>query len=260
MIAVHRCDRRPEEMLQLAWTITNVPGRLARTRLISGLLTNPAPTVLSFINAHAFNLSWRSERVRSLFLRSDVLLRDGSGMKLLAQMLRLPAGENMVGTTFIPEILTQAKGRALALWGTSEPYISIAADVVRAEGHRVVSVLDGFQDIEVYREALLRNRPTLVILGMGMPKQEEVSIFLKDVPEGKCLFVNGGAILDYYGGRFPRAPEIWLRFGIEWIYRLMLEPRRLASRYLIGNFLFLVRSLSVRRAWRRSQRESRASH
>ena len=169
-------------------------------------------------------------------------------------MLRLPAGENMVGTAFIPEILDQAKGRALALWGTQEPYTSIAAQALKAAGHRVVSVVDGFQPIGVYREALSRDRPTLIVLGMGMPKQEDVSLSLRGALVEQCLFVNGGAILDYYSGRFSRAPEIWLRLGIEWVYRLMLEPRRLASRYLIGNFLFLLRSLSVQRAWRRSRR------
>jgi hypothetical protein len=76
---------------------------------------------------------------------------------------------------------------------------------------------------------------------MGMPKQERVALLLRDALAHPCVIVAGGAILDFLAGRFPRAPRALRRVGLEWLYRLAFEPRRLASRYLLGNAAFLWR-------------------
>jgi len=60
-----------------------------------------------------------------------------------------------------------------------------------------------------------------------------------------CLIVCGGAIIDFLGGKMPRAPRWMRRAGLEWAFRLGLEPRRLFRRYVIGNPVFLARTLSL---------------
>jgi exopolysaccharide biosynthesis WecB/TagA/CpsF family protein len=78
---------------------------------------------------------------------------------------------------------------------------------------------------------------------MGMPKQEIVAARLaaSGVP---CLIVCGGAILDFLGGKVSRAPQ-WVRgLGCEWVFRLLSEPKRLFSRYVVGNPLFILRTLA----------------
>ncbi|MEK7671394.1 MAG: WecB/TagA/CpsF family glycosyltransferase, partial [Bacteroidota bacterium] len=52
-----------------------------------------------------------------------------------------------------------------------------------------------------------------------------------------------GGLFDFFSGRIPRAPVAWRELGIEWLWRLRMEPRRLAKRYLIGNPLFLIITL-----------------
>jgi exopolysaccharide biosynthesis WecB/TagA/CpsF family protein len=77
---------------------------------------------------------------------------------------------------------------------------------------------------------------------MGMPKQEAVAARLaaSGVP---CLIVCGGAILDFLGGKVHRAPRWMRRLGCEWVFRLMSEPKRLFTRYVLGNPMFLLRTL-----------------
>jgi exopolysaccharide biosynthesis WecB/TagA/CpsF family protein len=76
---------------------------------------------------------------------------------------------------------------------------------------------------------------------MGMPKQELLSVLIKENLDFPCLVINGGAIIDYYGNKVTRAPK-WMRVnGLEWLYRFGLEPRRMFKRYMIGNILFLKR-------------------
>jgi exopolysaccharide biosynthesis WecB/TagA/CpsF family protein len=78
-----------------------------------------------------------------------------------------------------------------------------------------------------------------------MPKQEQVAAQLRKQLSNGCLIVCGGAIIDFLGGKVTRAP-LWVRnWGIEWMYRLAVEPKRLFKRYVIGNPKFLVRSLAL---------------
>ena len=215
-------------------------------RLVDTLSRPSSPTVLGFVNAHAMNLVVGDEHYYQSLSSSDVLLRDGSGMSILFRHVGLAPGMNMNGTDFIPKLLAAFKGRRVALWGTQEPFLAGAAcQSQQCFGVEVVSAHHGFAGVDVYSALAQQLQPELIVLGMGMPKQEAVaaSIAASGHP---CLIVCGGAILDFLGGKVSRAPQ-WVRqLGCEWLYRLMLEPRRLFQRYVIGNPLFLLRTFSFR--------------
>ena len=74
-----------------------------------------------------------------------------------------------------------------------------------------------------------------------------LSTVLAAAMPNRCLIISGGAILDFYAGRFPRAPGLMRAVGIEWLFRLACEPRRLFRRYVIGNPRFI--GGAVRYAW-----------
>jgi exopolysaccharide biosynthesis WecB/TagA/CpsF family protein len=76
-----------------------------------------------------------------------------------------------------------------------------------------------------------------------MPRQEEVAVLLRAALGYPCLIVCGGAIIDFIGNKTSRAPAWMRRTGLEWAWRLALEPKRLFKRYVLGNPLFLARSL-----------------
>lgn len=209
------------------------------------LLSKPeAATVLGFVNAHAMNLVAGNTDYYQALAAADVLLRDGSGMAILFRRLGLMPGLNMNGTDFIPKLLAAYTGKRVAFWGTQEPFL---ANAVRHSEERfgvnVVSSHHGFDELEAYTALAKHVQPELVVLGMGMPKQEQVAarIAASGMP---CLIVCGGAVLDFLGGKVTRAP-LWIRrLGCEWLFRLMLEPRRLFQRYVVGNSLFLLRTFS----------------
>jgi exopolysaccharide biosynthesis WecB/TagA/CpsF family protein len=106
-------------------------------------------------------------------------------------------------------------------------------------------VAHGFLPTPEYVRLAAGHRPSLIVLGMGMPRQEEVARELRAALDHPCLIVCGGAIIDFLAGRTPRAPR-WMRaVGAEWLYRLALEPRRLFRRYVVGNPLFIARALRL---------------
>lgn len=216
--------------------------------LIDDLSRFDTTTVLGFVNAHAMNLIAANNQYSEALSSADVLLRDGSGMAMLFRRLGMAPGLNMNGTDFIPKLLAAFKGRRVAFWGTEEAFLANAAKRSGALfAVNVVSAHHGFAEADTYVNLARHWQPELVVLGMGMPKQEVVATRLaaSGVP---CLIVCGGAILDFLGGKVDRAPKWVRRLGCEWVFRLIQEPKRLFSRYVVGNPMFLLRMLIYRGA------------
>jgi N-acetylglucosaminyldiphosphoundecaprenol N-acetyl-beta-D-mannosaminyltransferase len=226
-----------------------VPDAAAQAALLDRLLAPQGPCTLAFVNAHGFNLCWERPETATLFARTDVLLRDGKGMEMLLRRLGRDPGLNMNGTDLIPRLLAAAGDRPIAVIGTAEPWLSAACDRLAAEGRRVVARLDGFrpeaQSLALVDEA----RPEIVLLASGMPRQEALALALAAAfPDRPMLIICGGAIADFMAGRFGRAPKAVRAVGMEWAWRLALEPRRLFRRYVIGNALFLARTRALARS------------
>lgn len=224
------------------------PDAQTRLQIQNELANGMRPQILGFLNAHAINLCWSDLAARRSFASVDVLLRDGAGMAILCRRLGLPAGLNMNGTDFIPELLLSRRGIRIALFGADATSSAAAADALRARGVDVVSALDGFLLPERYISEACAQKPDMIVLGMGMPLQEKISVQLREALSHPCLIINGGAIIDFLARRVPRAPKLMQRVGLEWTWRFLNEPVRLFSRYIIGNPLFLLRTQKIARA------------
>jgi N-acetylglucosaminyldiphosphoundecaprenol N-acetyl-beta-D-mannosaminyltransferase len=215
---------------------------------LMALLSRPhAPCVLAFANAHALNSAAGDQSFFDALMSADVLLRDGSGMASLFKLQGLSPGLNLNGTDLIPALLRRFDGRPVALFGTQDPYLQRAFDRIQSEltpGSELVRA-HGFETLDVYVSLAQAQQSALIVLGMGMPRQEEVALALREALAHPCLIVCGGAILDFLGGKTPRAPVWMQRSGVEWMYRLACEPRRLFRRYVVGNPLFLWRALQL---------------
>jgi len=227
----------PTRALELLERLTLVSDEAQLDRLFERLESVGRPFVLSFVNAHAVNLACRDQAFFDALRASDLLLRDGSGVRIMCGAFGRSPGLNLNGTDLIPRILKRFSGRPLALCGTAEPYLSEAAS--QLDG--VVLKLDGFREMESYADAIKRSGAEIALLAMGMPKQERTAQHVRKTLDQGVVIINGGAILDFMAGRFNRAPR-WMRVtGLEWLYRLAMEPRRLWSRYVLGNAVFLAR-------------------
>jgi N-acetylglucosaminyldiphosphoundecaprenol N-acetyl-beta-D-mannosaminyltransferase len=92
-------------------------------------------------------------------------------------------------------------------------------------------------------------RPDFVWVGLGMPKQEKWMVSHLGKIEAAAL-IGVGAAFDFHAGTKPRAPGWMQRAGLEWLFRLACEPRRLAHRYLIDNSLFIGHMLQQVSGWK----------
>ncbi len=95
------------------------------------------------------------------------------------------------------------------------------------------------EDNRAMIDAINKADPDLLWIGMTAPKQEKWVYEHWDELDIHCHVGTIGAVFDFFAGTVKRAPKWWQRHGLEWLYRLISEPRRMWRRYLIGNVLFL---------------------
>lgn len=195
--------------------------------------------IVSFLNAHAVNLTTENELMLGAIEQSDFLFRDGIGVKLMLKAFNKPAGVNLNGTDLIPLLISKYKGKRIAVFGAEGEFNKAAVHKLGQLGIAIDVHHHGFENDQYYVDKVFQEKPDLVILGFGMPRQEQLSIKIKSVVTWPCVIVNGGAIIDFIAGKFNRAPAILRGLGLEWLYRLYKEPSRLWRRYLLGNIKFM---------------------
>lgn len=218
------------------------PDVAAKQVLLADFASRKGTRTLGFVNAHAMNSAVSNAAFAADVLALDYIVRDGVGVNALYRMLGVRSGLNLNGTDLIPEMLTFFAGKRIALFGTQQRIVDRVAVQLRRDLGCEVIAADGFQSDGYYLQQVGSWQPDLVVLGMGMPKQERVARQLKYGLQQDVAIICGGAILDFLSGHVPRAPR-WMRYsGLEWVFRLSLEPKRLFKRYIIGNPLFLLRS------------------
>ena len=208
------------------------------------------PAVFGFANAHTVNLARRQPGVREVLARMT-LFNDGIGLDLASRLLYGAAfPENLNGTDFTPALLASLPaGMRVYLLGGAPGVAEGARDALGRlfPAINVVGVRDGYfaaGEAAAVAAAVRAAAPQLVLVAMGQPRQEQWAVTHLDQCGGVLLCI--GAYLDFVSGRMPRAPALVRRMRAEWAYRLVLEPRRLAGRYLIGNIVFMVAALRQR--------------
>ena len=112
---------------------------------------------------------------------------------------------------------------------------------VKVAGHYVPPFLDEFKKVEKQKiqETINSCKPDVVWVGMSAPKQEKwISNNIKDLDIGMACGV--GAVFDFYSGEIKRAPGWMQKTGLEWLYRILADPKRLFKKYLIYNTNFII--------------------
>jgi len=201
-------------------------------------------TVIAFINANNANLMMRDSEYRSV-LERQVVFPDGHGVDIASILFhgrKFPA--NLNGTDFVPALLTYiAKPMRVAMIGTKAKTLRRAAENFRrhAPWHDFIEISDGFFDHAKSGEVMERVREAeadILLVAMGSPTQE-LWIDRHVGPGHARLVISVGALFDFVAGDLRRAPPGVRKLRLEWLYRLVQEPKRLWRRYVIGNPVFL---------------------
>lgn len=204
------------------------------------------PKICAFVNADCLNQYYTNATYAAFLSRADFLMPDGIGVALAAKWRGTPVKANLNGSDLLPK---------LCLMPYSMYFLGAAPGVAETArmnlehnypGVKIVGADHGFfADEAAEHEAIERIncvRPDILLVGMGVPRQEAWLFRHREALACKVAMGVGG-VFDFASGRIPRAP-VWLRkLRLEWVYRLYNEPCRLFRRYVIGNPLFLWRML-----------------
>ncbi len=233
----------------------NMTQALAR---IAGMLQSPNAQQVSFVNPACVNIAARDRGYRRLLARAALVLPDGIGIKIAADILGVGLKQNVNGTDLFPRLceMLEAGDASLFLLGGQPGVAEKVAEVVRQSWPRlrIAGLRDGFfstaQEGEVAAQ-VRTSKADVLLVARGVPMQD---IFIdRHLHQlGVRVAIGVGGLFDFVSGRIDRAPA-WMRdSGLEWIYRLLQEPSRMWRRYLVGNFTFLGRILLQRLGLRRA--------
>jgi len=208
------------------------------------------------VNVNCLNLAYRHGWLRDFLNSAALVFCDGSGVRLGLGMLgrRIPERITYADWTWQLAEFAEPRGFTLFFLGARPGIADQAAARLkeRFPSLHIVGTHHGYFDKtpdSPENKAVIQQinavKPNILILGFGMPMQERWLLENWERIEAN-IALTGGAVFDYVSGELHRAPRWMTDHGLEWLGRLIIEPRRLWRRYIVGNPLFLYRVLKQR--------------
>lgn len=188
------------------------------------------------------------------YVRSEHIVCDSRVIQLLSKLLYPGKGviEQIAGSDLFPAYCEYNKNNTdkvkVFLLGGTEESVKIAQETLNKKAGTNI-VINGYsppfgfekdkQECDKIVAMIEQSGATVLAVGVGAPKQEKWIYQYKDKLSNIKLFFAIGATIDFQAGAVKRAPRWMVKAGLEWLYRLLQEPGRLAKRYLVDDLPFL---------------------
>jgi N-acetylglucosaminyldiphosphoundecaprenol N-acetyl-beta-D-mannosaminyltransferase len=225
----------------------DVVDRAQAVERIVALARGDAPSLVVTLGTEMVVRARHDTRFREVVSASALSLCDTIGVLLAARYVHgVPMKERVAGVDLIDPLCARfaAEGISVYLCGGRGDTAERAANVLRARhpGLIVAGTRDGYfapaNDDRVAGE-IARSGARVLFLGLGSPRQE---IWIADqlARTGCAVGIGVGGSFDVFAGNVERAPEIWQRLNVEWLYRLLREPARWRRQLALPKFVFYV--------------------
>jgi N-acetylglucosaminyldiphosphoundecaprenol N-acetyl-beta-D-mannosaminyltransferase len=207
--------------------------------------------LINTINAHSYNMARKDKQFAEALSKGDVLIPDGASIVKACEWIGAESQpkERVAGWDLFAYEMKRLnrKGGKCMFMGSSENVLSLVKKRASVDYPNITvetysppykpefSDEDNRSIINAINEA----DPDLLWIGMTAPKQEKWTYSHWSELNIHCHVGTIGAVFDFFAGTAKRAPLWWQHHGLEWLYRLIKEPRRMWRRYLVGNLLFL---------------------
>lgn len=197
-----------------------------------------------FVNSYTIVQANNLIRLNKL-LNNDILICDGKPLFLFLKYQNQTV-QQIRGADFMRDVIRQSPPeiKHFFLGSTDLVLDSLITNLKKINVELNVSgsiapeyKLDFYDSLPLWTQSILAAKATVVWVGLGTPKQDFVVHEL--AKRAAVHFIAVGAAFDFLAGNVRESPRIFQVMGLEWLFRLMLEPRRLFKRYLFGNFKFL---------------------
>lgn len=207
--------------------------------------------LINTINAHSYNTALKDPLFAEALQKGDILIPDGASIIMACKWLNAKSQpkERIAGwDLFCIEMqkLNKIGGKCFFM-GSSEKVLELIKEKAKTIYPNILietysppyksefSDEDNQAIIHIINQA----KPDLLWIGMTAPKQEKWTYSHWNELNIHCHVGTIGAVFDFFAGTMQRAPVWWQEHSLEWLYRLLKEPKRMWRRYIIGNTLFI---------------------
>lgn len=199
--------------------------------------------LIGYVNLHGLYVSKNDYEMLNFYFQSDLNYIDGMPIIWLGKILgeRLSFVNRITLLDYLYEMLefSTSKGFKIAWVGGTEESISKGIQTIRSKVDNIdILGINGYKDDQYYINQLNNFKPDIVLVGLGMPAQEKWTMRLKDQLNAKVIW-NIGATIDFVSKKVPKSPSWAGKYGFDWFFRFINEPRRMFFRYFIEP-IFLV--------------------
>lgn len=230
--------------------VLDLPALLGR---VDYYLSQDCQYRIMYVNIHCLNIAWRDDVYKEILNSADIVYCDGAGVVLGARLLGKFVPGRMTGADWIYDLceLAEKRGYSLFFLG-SKPGVSELAQQrlkVKFPNLNIIGTHHGYihngEELNVI-ERINMLKPDILLVGMGTPIQEKWIARNRHRLRVPITWAVG-ALFDFAAAIVPRAPSWMLNNGLEWLYRLLIEPTRMWNRYVIGNINFFWQILKEKR-------------
>ena len=217
--------------------------------------------LINTINAHSYNTARKDRLFAEALTNGDVLIPDGVRIVKACKWIKAKSQpkERIAGwDLFVFEMdklereseelrIKNEESKTVMFMGSSQKVLDLIVKHVAMDyPHLKVATYSppykpefSDEDNKAIVDAINAATPDLLWIGMTAPKQEKWTYSHWNELNIHCHVGTIGAVFDFFAGTVKRAPMWWQEHGLEWLYRLLKEPKRMWRRYIIGNALFL---------------------
>lgn len=210
---------------------------------VSGRLNNEEKTFIITANPETFMKAKKDNILKEAILQEGTLVvPDGIGIVKAANFLKYALKERIPGIEITQHLIKEAAkyNKSIYLFGASKVVIKHLVEKLNIQypNLRIIGYTDGYVKAKdkVFNK-ILKLKPDIILIALGIPQQEKL-IYKHYHKFNKGIFIGVGGSFDVISGVKKRAPLFWRKLNLEWLYRLLKEPKRI-KRFIKGNILFI---------------------
>ena len=215
---------------------------------LSKLLLSESNLTVAVCNANSLVRAYKNEKIKNILNNFDICTPDGFPVAMASKILYKNKQKRVDGYKIFNNTLKKSEGTNTShyFFGNTEEVVNKIIEKYKdsnivISGYKCPPMLD-VDDLlnKKYINDILSNKPDIIWVSLGFPKQEIFMNELKNRTNISSNLVGVGFTFDWTAGTKIKAPEFLANIGLEWIFRLIQEPKRLFKRYLVDNFLFVI--------------------
>lgn len=213
---------------------------------VNDYIIKEKPLHLMGVNADKINMLNADNRLKEIVNGCGIINADGASVIIASKLLKKPLPERVAGIDLMMDLtyLASENRYKVYLLGAKQDVVDKTADVLRNKHPElaIVGKKNGYFSEDEWSkigEDIKNSGAQIVFVGITSPLKEYLVEFFQKDMNLKCVFMGVGGSFDVISGQISRAPKWMQKFSLEWLFRVLQEPKRLFKRYFFGNWKFI---------------------